>query len=175
MSTSAALDALFLLLALLAARTFHAPSHPSDQTFALPAHPPLTPLTPRTPLSPASAARSSAVGPLGPVPLITITPDVHAPSAAPPPSWPSAGRGIHLRRRPSASHKRKSVSFSLSSMDDMLPPATPTPHRRPPTPFVAHVPPPSPDPAAPSLPATPMAHSKQSEDPMGVQKMWLMA
>ncbi|GFZ50011.1 hypothetical protein JCM24511_07764 [Saitozyma sp. JCM 24511] len=122
---------------------------------------------PHTPLSAAtghSAAGSPLTSPL-PIPQITITPD-----------RPKLGHGF--------GHKRKSVSFSLSSMDEIVPH---THQKRPPTPYVR-------GPASPSekamleqtspltssspgssSPGTPLGHSAHVMDPMGVQKKWLMA
>jgi len=96
--------------------------------------------------SPANSPLASPVA----VPLITVTPD-----------------------RPS--HKRKSVSFSLSSMDDLDPAHLSHQPKRPPTPYVS-------GPASPSegkvgdgsVPPTPVMHGKMVVDPMGVQKGWLM-
>ncbi|KAK4689414.1 hypothetical protein P7C73_g687, partial [Tremellales sp. Uapishka_1] len=93
------------------------------------------------------------------IPSITITPDIE--------------------HRPS--HKRKSVSFSLSSVEDFG--IHLHKQRRPPTPFVSG--PVSPSASASEVegvsalgalsPGMPMMHSHQAEDPMGVKKGWLMA
>ena len=108
-----------------------------------------TEVPPQVPSAPHTPIPSPAV------PAITITPD-----------RPSS------ENRPA--HSRKSVSFSLTSLDDLD--AHAHRPRRPPTPFVSSSRrgdvTPSP---APSVPATPMVHSHQAVDPMGAQKDWLMA
>ncbi|RSH93412.1 hypothetical protein EHS25_007768 [Saitozyma podzolica] len=132
-------------------------------------HAPPSARLPHTPLSAATGhsagAGSPLTSPLPVIPQITITPD-----------RPKLGHGF--------GHKRKSVSFSLSSMDEIVPH---THQKRPPTPYVR-------GPASPSekalleqtspltssspgssVPGTPLAHSAHVMDPMGVQKKWLMA
>jgi hypothetical protein len=135
-------------------------------------HAPLSAGIPHTPLSAAtghSAAGSPLTSPLPVIPQITITPD-----------RPKLGHGF--------GHKRKSVSFSLSSMDEIV---SHTHQKRPPTPYVRGPASPSekalleqtspsaspltsPSPGS-SLPGTPLGHSVHVMDPMGVQKKWLMA
>lgn len=106
------------------------------------------------PLSPppsASAHTPPLVSPVA-VPLITVTPE-----------------------RPS--HKRKNVSFSLTSMDDLEPEPVKSKPRRPPTPYVSGPVSPSEGKGKaemPSLPTTPIEHSRLAVDPMGIQKAWLM-
>jgi hypothetical protein len=86
-----------------------------------------------------------------PIPSITITPS-HRPS-----------------------NKRKSVSFSITSLDEIKLPIG-KPHR-PPTPFVMG--PSSPEFATEvmsvAMPLTPLENCKTVVDSMGVQKGWLMA
>jgi hypothetical protein len=78
--------------------------------------------------------------------------------------------------RPTHGHKRKSVSFSLSSMDQVMASAKVT-DKRPPTPWVARrAPSPSDDEDEDmvELPKTPFRrHSDDVVDPMGVKKSWL--
>ena len=98
------------------------------------------------------------------VPTITITPD---------------------RNLLRPGHKRKSVSFSLTSIDDLNidNPNNNNARKRPPTPFVSGPVSPSqriaeeesPAPSMPGTPATSLFHNVQAIDPMGVQKKWLMA
>lgn len=96
-------------------------------------------------------------------------------------------------RRPA--HKRKSVSFSLSSIEDLTDNDDASGgggcggghKKRPPTPFVSGLASPSQrkieeEPSAgsgaggvPRMPGTPLTHSVHYTDPMGVQKKWLMA
>lgn len=78
--------------------------------------------------------------------------------------------------RPDHSHKRKSVSFSLSSMDQVMASAKVS-DKRPPTPWVARrAQTPSEDEEEDEieLPRTPIRrHSEDVVDPMGVKKAWL--
>ena len=72
------------------------------------------------------------------------------------------------------SHKRKTVSFSLSSADEVVNGML-IKQRRPPTPFVS-------GPVSPGqekvedvgAPDTPLVSNHMAIDPMGVQKGWLM-
>lgn len=168
----ASLDVLFLILALLVI--------PGTRYLPSP-HPPLNPPTSPRPLAspyltvPGQSAHSTpsnsplpspALSASLTVPTITLTPD--------------ASRATH---RPS--HKRKSVSFSLSSMDDLNFPQEPNHRKRPPTPFVSGPISPalsskgaSPVPRSPGSPGVPMielSHNVKVTDSMGVQKSWLMA
>lgn len=145
--------------------TFFPSGRPEPPTYR-----PQLDLTPHSPLSPEAASPHSAtfekisINTLG-VPTITLTPD-RPPSEA-----------NHRRR-----HKRKSVSFSLSSLKEIIPDradeVSEKPKKRPPTPFVSALFSPlrSANPApAPSTPGTPLSQSLDFVDPMGVQKKWLMA
>ena len=170
MDTHISLDVLFFILALLIL--------PSTRYLVPP--PGTEPISPRPPTSgrylavPGHSGRSTpAASPLPSpsfaslaVPSITFTPD----------------RPAH---RPS--HKRKSVSFSISSIDNLpVEIGNMQAHRkRPPTPFIAAQPSPagsisSRASPAPSLPGSPMemdqlSHSRAVIDPMGVQKSWLLS
>lgn len=116
-------------------------------------HPVLSPIA-----SPRSATFDKASFDYLAVPSITVTPDHIA----------------HPRQ------KRKSVSFSISSLDDVIPRRDQgeASKRRPPTPFVSGPVSPSqwsdgsPDASAPG---TPLTQNVEMVDPMGVQKKWLMA
>ena len=111
------------------------------------------------------------------IPTITLTPDRFEPVRGARPSHGSA-------------HKRKSVSFSLSSMDEVNPPNIHANKKRPPTPFVkgpaspnvaaskessANASPASSAPASPVPPIPVLGHNTQIVDSMGVKKQWLMA
>lgn len=182
---SISIDTLFLILTLLLvpsiSRTPQLNVTPPDDLLI---SPPVTPLSPITPASPSSSHLSvPAVDMSSMIPSITFTPD--APE-------------IYSRHRRSSfgsltkrfGHKRKSVSFSLSAIDDVLPSQASPNKRRPPTPFVRRPKSPSPSlSSANSQPGTPipvvvgvtgegmaedMTHRKDVEDAMGVKKKWLM-
>ncbi|KAK1923508.1 hypothetical protein DB88DRAFT_300833 [Papiliotrema laurentii] len=182
----ASLDVLFLMLALLlipsssdiplnpdstkgpteqtrqshSAPTSPAPSQSKDQY-----------LSPPVPSGHSTPSQSPLVSPTPStlaVPCITLTPEHST----------ATNRPSH---RPA--HQRKSVSFSLSSMDELQPKQSEQNRKRPPTPFVSG--PVSPAASniasneaspAPSMPGTPadMSHNLHTVDPMGVQKSWLM-
>ncbi|ORX37824.1 hypothetical protein BD324DRAFT_401837 [Kockovaella imperatae] len=81
-------------------------------------------------------------------------------------------------------HKRKSVSFSLSSMEELHQSSAGgmDPKKRPPTPYVLGPSSPGkindddnqPGDGLPHGPMSPLAHSKHVVDPMGVEKKWLL-
>ena len=173
------LDVLFLILALMVL--------PSTNLLLPPSAPP-TPTTWSHPKAGTEARSPAPTSPL-PSPFLAVPGSAHsAPSSAP--SSPAPAMAVPAititpdrpAQRPSHSHKRKSVSFSISSLDDLrLPDALGGKNKkRPPTPFVSG--PVSPAGAtdaspAPSVPATPvvMGHNLAVVDPMGVKKAWLMA
>ena len=122
------------------------------------------------------------------IPSITLTPDPQS-------SFPQEPI-LERQHEPSppvkgSRHKRKSVSFSLSSMTDLYHPP-PMGKKRPPTPFIPHGSIPGlveHGHLVPSLPPTPSSssvsslgvgmgggvrHNLQLVDSMGVQKSWLM-
>lgn len=163
MDLQISLDVLFLILALLVL--------PSCRF--LPAHddvPPPSADTPRFLVVPTQSTHSTPADSPHPspgfvslaVPSITLTPDR--------PDLPNPSV------RPS--HKRKSVSFSISSIDGLQPDSRIEHRKRPPTPYIAA-------PISPgsilhrsgtSMPGSPteLSHSRGVIDPMGVQKSWLM-
>ncbi|WVQ75121.1 hypothetical protein IAR50_004730 [Cryptococcus sp. DSM 104548] len=184
---SAIVDACFLTLTFLLLPSISWSAQPQlnimppEDSLASPP-PPGTPLLPVTPLSAASSHLS--VPSLGGLPTITLTPSSELSSTS---KRSRRGSFGSLSRR--FGHKRKTVSFSLSSIDDVLPQPQASPMgRRPPTPFVK-------DPKSPSpsvspvesrsdtftlgvtgeLPDEAMTHRKDLADSMGVKKGWLMA
>ena len=152
MDLTASLDLMFLLLALaLIPASKYLPTPPRD------VQEPLTSPFLRVP------GRSTQSTPSGtPVPSSGFNLDIPRIAITPP--------------RPGLSHKRKSVSFSLSHMDELHQKGG---RRRPPTPFVIapaspYKPSPEPSPAQ-LIPASPaLVQSKHSTDSMGVEKSWLM-
>lgn len=180
------IDTLFLILTLLLipsiSRTPQLNITPPDDLLI---SSPASPLSPMTPAS-ASSSHLTVPGVDTPfvVPSITLTQD--APETYFRPRRSSFGS---LTKR--FGHKRKSVSFLVSAIDDVLPPQASSNKRRPPTPFVKGPKSPSPNVSpANSQPGTPtpviagvtgegtvqsMTHRKDIEDAMGVKKKWLMA
>lgn len=174
MDLSYSLDILFMILAFLAVRSTlpsleqinsHSESEPptpsgfqfKPQTFASPyptkagPHSPAPSPSPRSPHTPFSGRRDSLA-----VPQITLTPD--------------------LVSRTRSKHGRKAVSFSLSSMDELV--TRRSSLKRPPTPYTQG-PSASLDEekaAAPPVPAgvEQMTASLEARDGMGVKKEWLM-
>lgn len=184
MDLSYSLDILFMLLAFLAFRrtlptleqinaSESEPSTPAGFTF----HPPnfgavRTPLSTPSP-APAPSPSSQASGQRGhvrrdslAVPQITLTPDLVA------------------RTRPRPKHGRKTVSFSLSSMDELV--ARRSAPKRPPTPYIVQESSDSnskmsdtnaiEDPMPSSVPVgiERLSASPETRDAMGVKKEWLM-
>ena len=142
---------------------------------------PSTPKSPTSPVPPTEHARKTSFAGTLAVPKIVL----HA--------EPQEAKPIIRKQQ----HKRKSVSFSISSMADLDPDRKqplPSPHgqHRPPTPFHRAPPTPSellalasasPKPTVPRIPhyedvPTPltadMVVSKEVTDPMGVKKGWLV-
>ncbi|ORY34859.1 hypothetical protein BCR39DRAFT_515176 [Naematelia encephala] len=114
------------------------------------------------------------------VPTITITPDRPVTLTPDRPASIISDRQVTITSDRAVSamhHKRKSVSFSLSSIEELHDPIIGSgKNKRPPTPFVLNPPivlSPSSSPV-PSLPGTPMGDSRLAIDPMGVEKRWLM-
>jgi hypothetical protein len=178
MDLSYSLDILFMLLALLAVR-HTLPSHEQINS----TDPPSTPrghkfshLSSRspdihspTPISPHSPFGRGATSLLSPrpsrdslaVPQITLTPE--------------------LRGATRPKHGRKSVSFSLSSMDELMAKREVISKKRPPTPFARsyHGKLEEQEDEEPPVPALPRAveqtrQSADGRDAMGVKKGWLM-
>lgn len=179
MDLSYSLDILFMLLAVLAVRhtlpsyeqmnATDPPSTPRSHKFAhlssTPSSPAILSPTPHSPHSPFGRGATSLLSPIPKrdslaVPQITLTPE--------------------LRGATRPKHGRKSVSFSLSSMDELIAKKEVNSKKRPPTPFArsyygkmeeieGDVP----------LPALPRAveqirHNAEGRDAMGVKKGWLM-
>lgn len=177
MDYSTAFDILFLLAAV-----YFWPGIPGQQAQSSPSVPGRTSssLVPPSPKSPHTPPIISQTSDTLAVPRIVLHGD---PQQAPPPILKKHG------------HKRKSVSFSLSSMAELgagdsakQPVPSPNAQHRPPTPF--HRAPPTPseilalsDEPMPKMPSfedipTPltadMLISKESTDSMGVKKGWLV-
>ena len=144
---TASLDLLLLLVAIA--------YFPTAQYYTT--HPPgADHVRPRSPLqvhsSPYSTPGTSPLASPIALPVITVTPEYKRPS-----------------------HKRKNVSFSLTSISDLEPEHGAHKPKRPPTPYVS-------GPVSPrdgqggdlSDPATPMMVNRAVVDSMGVQKGWLM-
>ncbi|ALO60564.1 hypothetical protein CNE02035 [Cryptococcus deneoformans JEC21] len=183
---SVSIDTLFLVLTLLLIPSISRTPQlnitpPGDLLIS----PPASPLSPITPASASSSHLSvPGVGMPFVVPSIILTPDA-------PETYSRSRRSSIGSLTKRFGHKRKSVSFSLSAIDDVLPPQTSPNKRRPPTPFVKGPTSPSPSvSSANSQPGTPihviagitgegtaqsMTHGKDVEDAMGVKKKWLMA
>ncbi|WVQ79384.1 hypothetical protein IAT38_001481 [Cryptococcus sp. DSM 104549] len=170
-SVSSSIDIFFLIIALFlipsitlsptATTPPHLPPTPSIDAFS----PPSTPMTPHTP----HGHSASHLGVPG-VPSITITPEPPFHSS----SRPRSGSGTR-RMLGKWAHKRKSVSFSLSSIDDIaLPPsAAASPNkRRPPTPFVkGGLKSPSPSPGGSPMPSPGMKSPRSPRSPGSVGSM----
>ena len=136
---------------------------------------------------PHRAPRPSPISPFLNVRSAHSTP-TGTPLASPKPSAHLEVPQIRIVPERPRGHKRKSVSFSLSSMDELHHgTVTSVEHKkRPPTPYV--VGPSSPgkvteepeesgdslEGGIPNGAATPLAHSKNAIDPMGVAKKWLL-
>ncbi|KAL0250016.1 hypothetical protein I308_103319 [Cryptococcus tetragattii IND107] len=182
---SISIDTLFLILTLLLipsiSRTPQLNVTPPDDLLI---SPPAIPLSPITPASPSSSHLSvPGVDMSSMIPGITFTPDA-------PEIYPRHRRSSFGSLTKRFGHKRKSVNFSLSAIDDVLPSQASPNKRRPPTPFVKRPKSPSPSlSSANSQPGTPipmvagvtgevmaedMKHRKDVEDAMGVKKKWLM-
>ncbi|WVN86895.1 uncharacterized protein L203_102069 [Cryptococcus depauperatus CBS 7841] len=182
---SSSIDILFLILTLLLipsiSRTPQLNITPPDDAVT---SPPVTPFSPLTPITPGDATSPHLNVPGFGVPSIILTPSETAASGRRRTSFSSL-------RSKFGSHKRKSVSFSLSALEDVLAPHGSPNKRRPPTPFVmgpnsprsGSTSPAGSNPASP-VPTIPgvtgehdvntMTHRKELEDPMGVKKRWLM-
>ena len=180
MDLSYSLDILFMLLAVLAVRhtlpsyeqinATDPPSTPQSHKFnhlpSTPSSPALHTPTPHSPHSPFGRGATSLLSPTPKrdslaVPQITLTPE--------------------LRGATRPKHGRKSVSFSLSSMDDLQAKREIVSKKRPPTPFARsyHGKMEEVDIGAVPVPALPKAveqirHSAEGRDAMGVKKGWLM-
>ncbi|ODN78508.1 hypothetical protein L202_04135 [Cryptococcus amylolentus CBS 6039] len=141
--------------------------------------PPTTPLSPVTPIS--AVGSHLSVPSFGGVPSITLTPSELSPTHK------RSRRGSFGSLSKKIGHKRKTVSFSLSAIDDVLPPQASPMKGRPPAPFVKGPRSPSPGPhpresqstftlgVTGELPDAAMTHRKDVADSMGVKQGWLMA
>lgn len=150
---TAILDILFLLIAIAFFPSAHFFADPSAVVDPIDPTPPVdnsdARAKPSSQSTPATSPLCSPVPPYLSVPTIRIIPE-----------------------RPS--HKRKTVSFSVTSTDEVVNGIL-IKQRRPPTPFVS-------GPVSPGqekvedvrTPETPMVPSHMAVDPMGVQKGWLM-
>ncbi|WWD20186.1 hypothetical protein CI109_104662 [Kwoniella shandongensis] len=145
---STTIDIAFLILALLlipGSSFLHNHGHTNEANGNFQDHPtsPFTPTTPKSPPVP-HFSHLSVPGVL-PVPSITITPShsfSHSHSDSHSLTQSSGDMSFH-RPKPFlvGGHRRKVVSFSLSSLDEILSPSehggnSPISRRRPPTPFV---------------------------------------
>lgn len=180
MDLSYSLDILFMLLALLAVRhtlpsieqinATDPPSTPRSHQFthlsSTPSSPAILSPTPHSPHSPFGRGATSLLSPIPKrdslaVPQITLTPE--------------------LRGATRPKHGRKSVSFSLSSMDELIAKKEINSKKRPPTPFARsyHGKMEEYEEGGVPLPALPRAveqikHNAEGRDAMGVKKGWLM-
>ncbi|RXK35323.1 hypothetical protein M231_07426 [Tremella mesenterica] len=112
--------------------------------------------------SPLPSAHSSLPSPLpSPRPMATL--EV--------PKITFSQEGLKKREK----RKSKSVSFSISSLDEIINDGEKNKGKRPPTPWVrGPVSPSAREESVPGTPLTPLSHSYEAVDPMGVKKGWLM-